>query len=91
MRHQRKTLDEFYHSGLQDTNSWNAGQTVSKWTGTSYESLENGRSQAVENSHVVMVDQLWIWALDECECPDRGFHLFLMALDDATQYSSQLD
>ncbi|KAF4859771.1 hypothetical protein CGCSCA2_v006020 [Colletotrichum siamense] len=60
---QRRTLDEFYYSGLRNTASRNAGQTVSKWTGKDVR--ENGRDQAVEDSHVILVDQLWIWILDD--------------------------
>lgn len=70
MQHQRRTLDEFYHSGLQNMELRNAGQTVSKWTGKSGEPMpDDGRTEAVEDSLVIMVDQLWIWVLDE-----RGYY-----------------
>lgn len=68
---QRRTLDEFYYSGLRETASRNAGQTVSKWTGKGVP--ENGRDQAAEDSRVILVDQLWIWVLDDCEYDHHGF------------------
>ncbi|KAK0641789.1 hypothetical protein B0T16DRAFT_220794 [Cercophora newfieldiana] len=61
--HHRRTLDQFYYAGLQDTATRDAGQTVSKWTGASSMST-NGRDQAESDSLVVMVDQLWLWILD---------------------------
>ncbi|KAK2754331.1 ankyrin repeat protein [Colletotrichum kahawae] len=60
-RHQRKTLDQFYYSGLRDTGRRDRGQTVSKWTGGSGSMTENGRLEAVTDSLVVMVDQMWMW------------------------------
>lgn len=62
--HHRRTLDQFYYSGLEDTRARDAGQTVSKWTGTSTID-KNGRREAVDDSLVVMVDQLWVWVLDD--------------------------
>ncbi|KAK4103317.1 hypothetical protein N658DRAFT_308880 [Parathielavia hyrcaniae] len=62
--HQRRTLDQFYYSGLQDTRTRDAGQTVSKWTGKSHIG-KNGRTKAEPTSLVVMVDQLWLWILDD--------------------------
>ncbi|KAF2467650.1 uncharacterized protein BDR25DRAFT_233822, partial [Lindgomyces ingoldianus] len=77
--HPRRTLDQFFYSGLRNTTYRDAGQTVSKWTGAS--PGVNGRTKAVEDSYVVMVDQLWIWALEDGELtatlvscfPSHGF------------------
>ncbi|KAK7420255.1 hypothetical protein QQX98_002910 [Neonectria punicea] len=64
-RHVRRTLDEFFYPGLRHTQARNAGQTVSKWTGKEEMDDENGRLQASPDSLVVMVDQLWIWVLED--------------------------
>jgi hypothetical protein len=65
--HLRKTLDQFCYSGLPDTDFRDAGQTVSKWTGDEPMMDKEGRQKAAADSLVVMVDQLWIWALDAGE------------------------
>lgn len=65
----------------------NAGQTVSKWTGRSGQPMpDNGRTKAVEDSLVVMVDQIWIWALNKCVCHHSRASLVLVALNDRAQY-----
>jgi hypothetical protein len=63
--HPRRTLDQFYYSSLRDTETRDAGQTISKWTGKGLP--EGGRSGAVDDSLLVMVDQLWCWVLDESQ------------------------
>ncbi|KXH38076.1 hypothetical protein CSIM01_04566 [Colletotrichum simmondsii] len=78
--HIRRTLDQFYYSSLKDTISRDATQTVTKFTGSRIldsgmnldqwspgfrtHSFWNSPS-APHDSLVVMVDQLWIWAIDE--------------------------
>ncbi|KAH8802516.1 hypothetical protein F5884DRAFT_473742 [Xylogone sp. PMI_703] len=61
--HPRRTLDQFYYSSLPNTEGRDKDQTISKWTGTNVE--EEGRSEAVEDSLLIMVDQLWCWVLDD--------------------------
>lgn len=61
----RRTLDEYFYSGLRQTKARNKGQTVSKWTGEEEKMPEDGRLEASNDSLVAMVDQIWIWALDE--------------------------
>ncbi|PSN60019.1 hypothetical protein BS50DRAFT_536441 [Corynespora cassiicola Philippines] len=64
-RHPRRTLDQFFYPGLRDTISRDAGQTVSKWTGKN--STRDGRKAAVDDSYVVMVEQIWVWVYLESE------------------------
>jgi hypothetical protein len=49
-----------------DTTTRDAGQTVSKWTGSSESETMGmgGWNEAKPNSLVVMVDQLWLWIVD---------------------------
>jgi hypothetical protein len=50
-----------------DTTTRDAGQTVSKWTGSSESETMGmgGWNEAKPNSLVVMVDQLWLWIVDK--------------------------
>jgi hypothetical protein len=61
--HPRRTLDQFYYPALDDTSSRDADQTVSKWSGKDLG--RDGRQQAVDDSLLVLVDQLWCWVVDE--------------------------
>jgi hypothetical protein len=61
--HPRRTLDQFYYPSLANTKCRDADQTISKWTGKPLP--ENGRSHAVDDSMLIMVDQLWCWVLDD--------------------------
>ena len=65
--HPRRTLDQYFYSGLRNTAYRDAGQTVSKWTGKDPAPGENGRDRAAEDSYVIMVDQLWVWYLGDSE------------------------
>jgi hypothetical protein len=65
LKHARKTLDQFYYPGLRDTLARNKGQTASKWTGQDPPVPHDGRKEAVDDSRVVMVDQIWLWALND--------------------------
>ncbi|KAF4811109.1 hypothetical protein CGCSCA5_v010042 [Colletotrichum siamense] len=87
-RHQRRTLDQSYYSGLGDTKSRDAGQTVSKWTGERIP--ENGHQEAIGSSLFLMVDQLWVWVLDEATIVTCfPFHDSRVKAD--TQLASSLD
>ena len=61
--HPRRTLDQFYYSSLGDTRGRDRDQTVSKWTGPGVGA--DGRANAVDDSLMIMVDQLWCWLLDD--------------------------
>ncbi|KAF1358915.1 hypothetical protein EJ07DRAFT_121732, partial [Lizonia empirigonia] len=61
--HPRRTLDQFYYSGLEDTSIRDARQTVSKWTGK--EPGARGREKVEDDSFVIMIDQLWVWSLKD--------------------------
>lgn len=59
---------------------------MSKWTGKSKDVPENGRIKGVKDSLVMMVDQLWILAVDEGGCHHRGTYLGLVTLDDPARH-----
>jgi hypothetical protein len=63
--HPRRSLDQFYYPSLRDTDTRDSDQTVSKWTGSYDGMTEDGRDSAAMDSLVVMVDQLWLWVIDE--------------------------
>jgi hypothetical protein len=63
--HPRRTLDQFFYSSLNSTESRDDDQTISKWTGDGPEQVGEGRPRAVDDSLLVMVDQLWCWILDK--------------------------
>ena len=66
--HPRRSLDQYYYSSLGDTTARDRDQTVSKWTGTELGldsgPGEHGRDYAVHDSLMLIVDQVWAWALE---------------------------
>jgi hypothetical protein len=56
--HIRRTLDQSYFWTMEDTTSRDRDQVVFRGT-------KGGKTY---NTRVVMVDQLWLWILDEREC-----------------------
>ncbi|KAI9150693.1 hypothetical protein HJFPF1_10469 [Paramyrothecium foliicola] len=56
--HVRRTLDQYYFLTLDDTSTRDRDQVVYRETGA-------GRPGAGRSSRVVMVDQLWLWILDD--------------------------
>ncbi|KLU82794.1 hypothetical protein MAPG_01862 [Magnaporthiopsis poae ATCC 64411] len=61
--HLRRSLDQFFYTSLSDTRARDADQTVSKWTGAY--AGEEGRDRAARDSLLLIVDQLWVWILDD--------------------------
>jgi hypothetical protein len=55
--HMRRTLDQFYYWNVIDTTAQDHNQVVCHGTGSSSDPEATGR--------VVMVDQLWMWILDQ--------------------------
>jgi hypothetical protein len=55
--HMRRTLDQFYYWTVVDTTAQDQNQVVSHGTKSSSDPEATGR--------VVMVDQLWMWILDQ--------------------------
>ncbi|KAH9869091.1 hypothetical protein J1614_008168 [Plenodomus biglobosus] len=64
LKHPRKTLDQFFYTGLNNTETRDAGQTISKWTSKSSKMTAKGMETAEDDSHIIMVDQLWICAVN---------------------------
>jgi hypothetical protein len=58
--HIRRTLDQYYFLTLDDTSVRDKDQVV-------YRGTRAGRSFHNRNTRVVMVDQLWLWILDDSE------------------------
>ena len=56
--HIRRTLDQSYFLTLDDTGARDRDQVV-------YRETKAGRSFHMRNTRVVMVDQLWLWILDD--------------------------
>ena len=56
--HIRRTLHQYYFATLDDTSQRDKDQVVHRGT-------KSGRS----NTRVVMVDQLWLWILDDSRSP----------------------
>ncbi|KAH8803024.1 hypothetical protein F5884DRAFT_888135 [Xylogone sp. PMI_703] len=56
--HIRRTLDQSYFLTLEDTEGRDKDQVV-------YRETRAGRSFHTRNTRVVMVDQLWLWILDD--------------------------
>ncbi|KAK0619465.1 hypothetical protein B0T14DRAFT_208799 [Immersiella caudata] len=56
--HIRRTLDQYYFLTLDDTSARDRDQVV-------YRETRAGRSFHSRNTRVVMVDQLWLWILDD--------------------------
>ncbi|KAK7409062.1 hypothetical protein QQX98_008766 [Neonectria punicea] len=56
--HIRRTLDQYYFLTLEDTSERDRDQVV-------YRGTKAGLSFHTRNTRVVMVDQLWLWILDD--------------------------
>lgn len=56
--HIRRTLDQYYFLTLADTSARDKDQVV-------YRGTKDGKSFHTRNTRVVMVDQLWMWILDD--------------------------
>lgn len=58
----RRTLDQAYFLNLKDTSGRDRDQVVYRATRRPFRDPANGNV-----TRVVMVDQLWLWILDDCE------------------------
>lgn len=67
--HIRRTLDQSYFLTLEDTRARDKDQVV-------YRETREGKSHHARNTRIVMVDQLWLWILDNSELSSiRRLHL----------------
>jgi hypothetical protein len=60
--HIRRTLDQYYFLNLEDTSVRDKDQVV-------YRGTKPGRKSHSQQARVVMVDQLWLWILDDSQIP----------------------
>jgi hypothetical protein len=58
--HIRRTLDQSYFLTLEDTRARDKDQVV-------YRETREGKSHYTRNTRIVMVDQLWLWILNNSE------------------------
>jgi hypothetical protein len=72
--HPRRTLDQFYYYMLEDTEMRDNSQVVHRWAERQHERQHQqhlhsglGTQKARLNMHVMMVDQLWLWIIDDRE------------------------
>ncbi len=70
--HIRRTLDQSYFLTLENTAIRDKDQVV--WRET-----RAGRSFHARNTRVVMVDQLWLWILDDSEYSSTAIFYMLIA------------
>lgn len=64
--HCRRTLDQFYYNMLKSTESRDRDQVAYRWA------RKERRYEQAEDRPVLMVDQLWIWALHD-GCPNFSY------------------
>lgn len=60
--HCRRTLDQFSYHMLNSTESRDKGQVAYRWARTSKPSVN------AKDRPIIMVDQLWLWVLQDGEC-----------------------
>src|SRR6266536_3870270 len=79
--HPRRTLDQFYYYMLEDTEMRDKTQVIYHWAERQRQ-LHGHSGQGMQkvgpNMHVMMVDQLWLWIIDESE--NHGFHTSFIVL-----------
>lgn len=61
--HIRRTLDQYYFVTLDDTSQRDKDQVV-------YRGTLDQKRETKSQSRVVMVDQLWLWILDDSMLPE---------------------
>ncbi|KAI1349838.1 hypothetical protein F5Y01DRAFT_326838 [Xylaria sp. FL0043] len=62
--HIRRTLDQFYYMSIEDTNVRDANQVVQRYA---VKGLRKIGKEEVMSSKLIMVDQLWLWMLQNRE------------------------
>ena len=78
--HIRRTLDQSYFLTLDDTGVRDKDQVV-------YRGTRLGKSFHSHNTRVVMVDQLWLWILDDSMLDDNYYSFFGSLLADTIMTS----
>lgn len=83
--HPRRTLDQSYYGALKSTRARDRDQVVYRGTTPEHHDCDGMDvcTQCNEDirkvPRIIMVDQLWLWILDESECGHHtclGFHVF---------------
>ncbi|KAI3318081.1 hypothetical protein HD806DRAFT_540551 [Xylariaceae sp. AK1471] len=59
--HLRRTLDQFYYIGVEDTEDRDINQVVQRYAVKKFSMTDESRMR----SKLIMVDQLWLWVLED--------------------------
>lgn len=87
--HPRRTLDQFYYWTLKDTRTRDRDQVVYRGTAPKRELIhrqcvkagcKNCKEIIMKRPRVVMVDQLWMFILDNSKCTPKVLKLWTYAL-----------
>ncbi|RYP58456.1 hypothetical protein DL769_008947 [Monosporascus sp. CRB-8-3] len=63
--HIRRTLDQFYYIGMEDTESRDTKQVVQRYAVKGFDKIDKNQNDQLLQSKLIMVDQLWLWILGE--------------------------
>lgn len=61
--HIRRTLDQFYYIGMQDTEGRDTNQVVQRCAVKELDKIDKDQDKILLQSKLIMVDQLWLWVL----------------------------
>jgi hypothetical protein len=71
--HARRTLDQSYYSQLEDTEKRDEDQVICHST--------MAGENAYKTTRVIMVDQLWLYVLDDSKCTAFSFSILPALID----------
>ncbi|EPE32023.1 hypothetical protein GLAREA_12105 [Glarea lozoyensis ATCC 20868] len=61
--HIRRTLDQFYYLGMEDTEDRDTNQVVQRYALKGLDKIDENQTDLLLQSKLIMVDQLWLWIL----------------------------
>jgi hypothetical protein len=61
--HIRRTLDQFYYLGMEDTEDRDTNQVVQRYALKGLDKIDENHTDLLLQSKLIMVDQLWLWVL----------------------------
>lgn len=83
--HVSRTLDQFYHYSLRDTTLLDKKQVVYRYIKDQKDEDSSPDKSDPPSPKFVMVDQLWLWVIDEStvpELPSRAWYLTITLRND---------
>ncbi|KAG4434243.1 hypothetical protein IFR05_010262 [Cadophora sp. M221] len=63
--HVRRTLDQFYYIGMEDTEGRDINQVVQRYAVKGLDKIDKDYENVLLQSKLIMVDQLWLWVLGQ--------------------------